>query len=173
MKGYAEQPCTSLANTSGLCGEIFLPQVDSGGKCANSLECKTQLCEIPANETEGTCVAKPAPVGLGGTCATSDECDTSLYCEASKCAQVKADGQDCTANDECQSARCVGLSMGAGKCDTICEGGGPGPGAIDEDLETVGGQLSTARSAGSASSASTTPRPTARSISTAPSCKGA
>lgn len=72
----------------------------------------------------------------------NDECDKGLYCNASKCDPKRADGEDCNNNDQCASATCVGEGNGMmGQCDTICVGGGPGPGDVDKALEPIGGEF--------------------------------
>jgi hypothetical protein len=57
------------------------------------------------------------------------------------CVKKRADGADCSSNDQCLSS-CVGEQGGGmGTCGKVCEGGGPGPGPVDAALETLGAQF--------------------------------
>jgi len=142
MKSVSGLSCGDFNNASAYCEDIFTPKVAPGQACFSNIECIDGTCEIPQNAATGTCVAKPAPVALGGACMDNDECADGLYCNASKCDTRRADGQDCNNNDQCASKTCVGDVNGMmGKCATICEGGGPGPGDVDKALEPVGGEF--------------------------------
>lgn len=142
MKSVGELSCADLTNVSAVCEDVFTPKVAPGQTCFSDIECINGDCEIPKDATSGTCIAKPAPVALGGACTNNDECDKGLYCNASKCDTKRPDGQDCNNNDHCASGACVGEVNGMmGKCATICQGGGPGPGDVDKTLETIGGEF--------------------------------
>lgn len=134
--------CADFAKQPGVCENIFTPKVPVGQACLADFECIDGTCEVAMGASAGTCQAKPTPAPLGGACTKTAECQDGLYCEAMKCATVKADGVACTTNSECASNACVGGTPG--KCATICEGGGPGAGAIDKTLETLGGKLAIA-----------------------------
>lgn len=141
MKGLS---CSGFSPKSlTLCDGMLVPKVEKGGACANDAECTTNTCEIPDGSPEGTCIDAPAPVPEGQPCMDDDECVTGLYCDATTdtCATLKADGAACSRNNECQNV-CVGEMFGVmGTCDTICQGGGPGPGPVDSLLETVGAPI--------------------------------
>jgi hypothetical protein len=141
MKSVGELSCADFDNSSANCENIFTPKVAPGQTCQADLECVDGTCEFAKDAPSGSCVAKPAPVALGGACMTNGECAEGLYCNAAKCDTRKADGQDCNDDDECQAGACVGDAQGPGKCGKVCEGGGPGPGAIDKTLESIGGEF--------------------------------
>lgn len=141
LKAFADQPCADYLTTSPVCGDMFIPKVPAGGACSTELECTTGACQIPLGYEEGKCVEKKALAQAGEGCLSTNDCDEALHCDLGKCTAVKGDGQACSSDDQCQSRQCVGEHSGGGKCGKICEGGGPGPGAVDAALEAFGGPL--------------------------------
>jgi hypothetical protein len=134
--------CADLGNVAAFCDNVFTPKVAAGQACYSNIECIDGTCDFPGGASAGTCKAKPAPVGMGGACTENAGCNAGLYCNGGTCAALKADGEACGNKDECLAGACVGGSPG--KCAKICEGGGPGPGAIDKKLESLGASLAIA-----------------------------
>lgn len=143
LKGLS---CADFAAGGGLegalsCEAAFVPRVQAGGACSLSQECVTGRCLIPSGESEGSCVDPATLAGEGGACDGDDECAEGLYCDQlGACAAPLPDGAACSGNEACEHT-CVGDDTGDGVCARVCEGGGPGVGEPDLELEAIGGPL--------------------------------
>ncbi len=133
--------CADFSSASTFCKDIFTAKVAVGQACFSDFECMDGTCDIPNGASAGSCKANPIPMGLGGACTTTKGCQSGLYCDGTKCATQKADGQSCGNDDECTAGECVGAQ---GICAKICEGGGPGSGPVDKAIETMGGPMAIA-----------------------------
>lgn len=117
--GLTEEPAGAMA-----CDQMLEPLVADGGACSQNLECINGYCEGATSDSDGVCTVLPE---LGEEC--DFDCAEGLYCEfgsPSTCVAEKADGAECTRDDECEND-CVGAdpSMGtAGTCGTeaLCGG---------------------------------------------------
>ena len=99
-------PQRSLA----VCGRVFLGTVPPGGacffneECADLGRCARLDCTMPGC-CAGTCVARPAPIPIGGYCTNSvdEECVEGTVCSnASQACEVPlAPGAPCTDSDTC------------------------------------------------------------------------
>jgi hypothetical protein len=94
-------------------------QADLGRSCSQHAECKApNICPF------GKQVCS-APAKIGETCDTNpggrSECVAGAGCDGSKCVAQKADGQDCTFDEECTSMLCGtnGCGRGPGASDVI------------------------------------------------------
>jgi hypothetical protein len=88
------------------CRPFLIPKVADGGACEKSYECTSGYC------FENVCTPEPT---AGQPC--SEECADGLYCgydlDAGEdiCQPIKADGEQCTFDDECTSEYCDGTCM--------------------------------------------------------------
>jgi hypothetical protein len=129
---------TSNCATGGFCDntkKMCVPQLDAGATCGQfpSHQCKGDLVCVSSatGSTNGTC--GPAG-GVGATCHfTNPDCVVGLTCDTMVmppvCAARKQQGQPCSSSDQCDPRfLCVGISMGAGTCQTPIPKGGTCPG---------------------------------------------
>jgi hypothetical protein len=88
------------------CDAMLTPKVAKGGACTQSYECTTDYCKGATSTADGACDDLP---GVGAEC--TDECAEGYYCDTSGttnvCAAKKANGADCTDDDECTSGTCA------------------------------------------------------------------
>jgi hypothetical protein len=94
--------------TSVVCNTPFIiPQVGDGGACTEDYECTSDFCDGASDSMDGTC--KPMP-GAGDACTST--CADGLYCGFDQttgqeiCQPIKANGEACTGDNECESDNC-------------------------------------------------------------------
>jgi hypothetical protein len=121
------------------CMAMFVPKVALGGACTNSIECVEGKCEVPDDAAEGTCFKLP---GEGEPCLDGS-CGEGVRCENQVCVPYLADGAACDSNNDCQSSACKKADPASpmGTCVRICDGGGPGVGPVNAELEALGPAL--------------------------------
>jgi hypothetical protein len=100
-------PATAGCEDPTFCDESLrcvLGQAERGQACAAHAECKAPLvcpwgkhvCSIPAK--------------IGQSCHTNpggrSECEPGAGCNGTRCVAQKADGQDCTTDEECRAGLC-------------------------------------------------------------------
>lgn len=141
LASFKELSCAEFSEAPTVCEAMFIPKVELDGACTSELECTSGKCDVPLGAAEGTCVMKPPPVKESGTCKESADCEPELFCHLGLCAARRTEGESCSNDDQCRSKQCVGEEKLAGKCEKICEGGGPGPGPIDALIEPLGGPV--------------------------------
>jgi hypothetical protein len=86
------------------CMAFIMPKVAQGGACSQGYECTTQNCVGATTDppVDGTCMAAPVLVALGGSCAAAT-CVPEAYCDpdTTTCQALKAAGTACTSDTEC------------------------------------------------------------------------
>jgi hypothetical protein len=103
-----------LDNNTG-CMQFIVPQVDDGGACAQSYECKSNNCVGASTQPakDGSCMAIPT---MGQACDFT--CAPGLFCDFTMndtCQPGKPNGSTCSGNDNCASNFCDS-SSGNGAC---------------------------------------------------------
>jgi hypothetical protein len=135
--------CADYANARGAdlpdCMAMFEPKVALGGACTNTIECVEGRCEVPDNAAEGTCIKLP---GEGEPCLDG-RCGEGVRCENQVCVPYLTDGAACDSNSDCDSSFCKKADpmSPTGSCVRLCQGGGPGLGPVNVELETLGPAL--------------------------------
>lgn len=143
MAALKELSCADYGKTRGAdvpsCKAIFEPKVALGGACASSIECIGGLCDVLDGEPLGTCIKVP---GEGEPCLDA-ECGDGLRCEVQTCMPALADGAACDNDNDCESSACKKTDpmSSMGTCVRVCDGGGPGKGPVNEELEALGPEL--------------------------------
>ncbi|UJR78168.1 hypothetical protein [Sandaracinus amylolyticus] len=93
-----------------------------GAACGAPWECASGYCRGVSSGVEGTCAALP---GVGAECPTG-QCAEGLRCDlgSSTCVEPKADGAECTSDDECASNGCSAEQGTPGVCNapSVCDG---------------------------------------------------
>ena len=109
---------TSLAGT---CRPFLIPKVENDGACSNDNECTSDNCVQTSSNQDGAC--KPMP-GAGEPCDSN--CVDGYYCgyatgqTMDTCLPLKANGTECTLDEECMTDYCDATdvcSMKAPTCD--------------------------------------------------------
>src|SRR5882724_7031939 len=90
------------------CLSVFQGTLHSGAACADSGECLSQHCAIPACNMaccSGTCQGDDPPVlgKVGASCATNFFCEAQAFCESTSltCVALKRLGESCTDGFSC------------------------------------------------------------------------
>lgn len=146
---YAPSNCTQSSRAgletsiSDACQSVLIGTVTAGGACLIDAECADDgICEqtdLTCNQQccPGTCVARPAPVPVGGSCATlqpNQSCAFGSYCSptatggAAVCTAPSAvEGSACTTIFGCASPLFCDLdpAIGAGTCRRAATSGAP------------------------------------------------
>jgi hypothetical protein len=110
---------TSLAGT---CRPFLIPKVANDGVCSQDDECTSDNCVKTSSSMDGTC--KPMP-GAGEAC--SGDCVDGYYCgyatgqTMQTCIALKANGTQCTLDEECTTDFCDSTDVCAAKAPT-CDG---------------------------------------------------
>jgi hypothetical protein len=104
------------------CEDPFEGLVAADQACADDDECVSGYCEGDTQEMTGTCKTEP---GSGAACPDF-QCASGLYCEfgaaGSTCQPTKADGAQCTSDEECQSDNCDDASGLCAAAAPTCDG---------------------------------------------------
>jgi hypothetical protein len=99
---------------STACAEVIAGTVLAGGACFFPDQCESGLCQLADSTCSrarqccaGTCVAKPAPIPVGGNCSApmpNQSCDTGAICISSICTvPSRVEGAACTSSFLCAS----------------------------------------------------------------------
>lgn len=127
-QSFRAQPAPCLAIVAGT--------VHEGGACAESFECISQDCSVPATCDAACCVgtctgdAKPGFGAVGEACGGAGQCDPeTAYCDlvALTCAPLKGSGAGCESGLECANGfdcgpdrTCVTLPLIDQSCAGAC-----------------------------------------------------
>jgi hypothetical protein len=110
LSEFAASSCdqTQARQTPADCLAVAHGTVGSGGACAASAECISQVCEIPSCSMaccQGTCLgdAPPSQAPTNGACVTSSQCVAGDYCDlqTSTCQPFVAAGSACSEASAC------------------------------------------------------------------------
>jgi hypothetical protein len=115
-------------NTGVACDTPFItPKVADGGGCTQSYECISGNCEGATNDgdtsTDGTCMPMPT---AGQPC--DFHCADGLYCSYDStageeiCQPIRANGEDCNLDEECQSDNCDNSTLTCTAKPQVCDG---------------------------------------------------
>lgn len=122
------------------CRDIAKGTVGSGGACADSSECKSQMCNVPACNMaccQGTCMGDSVPPlgGAGDMCSTSSSCAVGFYCNftTQMCAELLAAGATCTSTDDCAYGLGCAGAAGMRTCKTLPKLGEACPDGVCRD----------------------------------------
>jgi hypothetical protein len=130
-----DKPCDTTCNsclqastgqTSGKCAAVQSGK-KHGNDCPGAAKCNgtTAVTPAPACNGAGACAAPPdvqcgnydcnaATTSCLTTCNTSVDCASTAYCAAKACKPRNVPGTVCTADDQCDSAKCGGRCCKAG-----------------------------------------------------------
>ncbi len=112
LDAMANLGCSAYAmadsHESVVCDTPFIiPEVGDGGACSEGYECTSGFCDGASDSADGTCTPKP---GAGEACDFT--CADGLYCGFDQttsmelCQPIKANGEACDGDDECESDNC-------------------------------------------------------------------
>jgi hypothetical protein len=126
--GVALEACLAAFEANGCSGDIddpaecegvAVPLVEVGGSCTQPGECIGSTClgADPTNDVDGVC---GAPRANGSDCTDDEEC-ASGYCSGVSCEPKAADGAECTTDPACESGFCDPSGVCATLSSSICE----------------------------------------------------
>ncbi|MBW2527656.1 MAG: hypothetical protein JRI23_25970, partial [Deltaproteobacteria bacterium] len=117
------QPCSAGNEcTNGYCADGYCCNTACAASCdACDLGGSLGTCTVVSQGELGEPVCSPYvcdgnQAGCPNTCSTNNDCIPASYCDNGSCSTKKANGSLCSANDQCQSDRCVDGFC----CNTLC-----------------------------------------------------